>query len=103
MRRRDGHDGQGQGGMTGEQRGGGRRGDRGQAAVGRRAGEETAGETGGETGVASPLPVFLFPSELVFYSEQRNSHRRVLTLYNPYRFRISFKSQYLSVCVSVCV
>uniref|UniRef100_A0A4W6E5J3 MSP domain-containing protein n=1 Tax=Lates calcarifer TaxID=8187 RepID=A0A4W6E5J3_LATCA len=44
-----------------------------------------------ETGVASPLPVFLFPSELVFYSEQRNSHRRVLTLYNPYRFRISFK------------
>uniref|UniRef100_A0A4W6E5J8 MSP domain-containing protein n=1 Tax=Lates calcarifer TaxID=8187 RepID=A0A4W6E5J8_LATCA len=57
--------------MTGEQRGGGRRGDRGQA-----------------TGVASPLPVFLFPSELVFYSEQRNSHRRVLTLYNPYRFRI---------------
>ncbi|GAA6214851.1 motile sperm domain-containing protein 1-like [Lates japonicus] len=95
MRRRDGHDGQGQGGMTGEQRGGGRRGDRGQAGVGRRAGEETAGETagetGGETGVASPLPVFLFPSELVFYSEQRNSHRRVLTLYNPYRFRISFK------------
>ncbi|XP_018545900.2 motile sperm domain-containing protein 1, partial [Lates calcarifer] len=68
--------------------------ERGQGAGGgggRRAGEETAGETGGETGVASPLPVFLFPSELVFYSEQRNSHRRVLTLYNPYRFRISFK------------
>uniref|UniRef100_A0A3B4WW24 Motile sperm domain-containing protein 1 n=1 Tax=Seriola lalandi dorsalis TaxID=1841481 RepID=A0A3B4WW24_SERLL len=61
------------------------------------------GETGGESVVVPPLPVFLFPSELVFYSGQRNSHRRVLTLYNPYRFRISFKSQYLSVCLSVCL
>ncbi|XP_072232239.1 motile sperm domain-containing protein 1-like [Leuresthes tenuis] len=40
---------------------------------------------------AAPLPVFLFPSELVFHSEQRSSHRKVLTLYNPYAFRISFK------------
>ncbi|XP_071315441.1 motile sperm domain-containing protein 3-like isoform X2 [Trachinotus anak] len=84
MRRRDNHDGQGQSGME-EQ--GGRRGDMGQAAV-RQA---DRGETGGETGMVPPLPVFLFPSELVFYSGQRNSHRRVLTLYNPYRFRISFK------------
>ncbi|CDQ94735.1 unnamed protein product [Oncorhynchus mykiss] len=39
----------------------------------------------------SPLPIFLFPSELVFYSDQRSSHRRVLTLYNPYTFTIRFK------------
>ncbi|XP_038587910.1 motile sperm domain-containing protein 1-like [Micropterus salmoides] len=84
MRRRDSHDGRGQGGAA-EQ--GGRRGDRGQAVV-RQAGR---GDAGGETGAASPLPVFLFPSELLFYSEQRSSHRRVLTLYNPYSFSLSFK------------
>ncbi|XP_039996773.1 motile sperm domain-containing protein 1-like [Xiphias gladius] len=86
MRRRDIHDGQGQGGRTDN---------RGQVVVrqaGRgKTGGEMGGETGGEPGVVSPLPVFLFPTELVFYSDQRNSHRRVLTLYNPYRFRISFK------------
>uniref|UniRef100_A0A3P9D269 Motile sperm domain-containing protein 1-like n=1 Tax=Maylandia zebra TaxID=106582 RepID=A0A3P9D269_9CICH len=37
------------------------------------------------------LAVFLFPSEMVFYAEQRSSHRRVLTLYNPYNFTLSFK------------
>ncbi|XP_029381950.1 motile sperm domain-containing protein 1-like [Echeneis naucrates] len=78
MRRRDCNDGQG---------GGGRRGGMGQTTV-RQVGSE---ETGGETGVVPPLPVFLFPSELLFYSKHRNSHRRVLTLYNPYRFRISFR------------
>ncbi|XP_044040276.1 motile sperm domain-containing protein 1-like isoform X2 [Siniperca chuatsi] len=83
MRRKDSHDGRGQGG-TAEQ--GGRRGDRGRAAV-----RQAGGETGGETGGVSPLPVFLFPSELLFHSEQRSSHRRVLTLYNPYSFSLSFK------------
>lgn len=77
MRRRDGHDGQGEGGT----------GDRGQAAVRHVGGVEMAGETGG----VSPLPVFLFPSELIFYCEDRSSHRRVLTLYNPYNFNLSFK------------
>lgn len=77
MRRRDNHDGEGRGGLA-EQ--GGRRGVR-----------QAEGETGGETGGGSPLPVFLFPSELLFHSEDRNSHRRVLTLYNPYNFNLSFK------------
>ncbi|KAM8881884.1 motile sperm domain-containing protein 1-like isoform 2-T2 [Synchiropus picturatus] len=45
----------------------------------------------GETSGKSSLPVFVFPSELVFHSQHRNSHRRVLTLYNPYTFTISFK------------
>ncbi|XP_036404022.1 motile sperm domain-containing protein 1-like [Megalops cyprinoides] len=37
------------------------------------------------------LPVFLFPAELVFFAQQRSSHRRVLTLYNPYSFLLRFK------------
>lgn len=93
MRRKNSHDGQGQGG-TGEQ--GARKGDRGQAGV-RQAGE-TGGEVGGGGGV-SPLPVFLFPSELLFHSAETSSHRRVLTLYNPYNFNLSFKSQYC-LCLS---
>lgn len=44
-----------------------------------------------EPGAASPLPVFLFPSELLFHSAETSSHRRVLTLYNPYSFSLSFK------------
>lgn len=74
MRRRDNHDGQGQGGAAAEQ-----------------AGNRGVRRAGGETGGGSPLPVFLFPSELLFHSEDRNSHRRVLTLYNPYSFNMSFK------------
>ncbi|XP_041821012.1 motile sperm domain-containing protein 1-like isoform X2 [Chelmon rostratus] len=80
MRRKDNHDGKGQGG-TAEQ--GGRRWDRGETVVRQVSRVETGG--------ASPLPVFLFPSELVFHPEQRSSHRRVLTVYNPYSFSLSFK------------
>ncbi|XP_029932296.1 motile sperm domain-containing protein 1-like [Myripristis murdjan] len=88
MRRRDSRDGQGGAAAAGEgpRRWGGEAG-RGEA----RPGGETGGEAGGETGPRSPLPVFLFPSELLFYSKQRDSHRRVLTLYNPYCFSLSFK------------
>lgn len=39
------------------------------------------------------LPVFLFPTELVFYSQERSSHRKVLTLYNPYSFVLKFKGE----------
>lgn len=39
----------------------------------------------------TPLPVFLFPHELIFFSDQRSAHRRVLTLYNPYTFPLAFK------------
>ncbi|XP_030631880.1 motile sperm domain-containing protein 1-like [Chanos chanos] len=37
------------------------------------------------------LPVFVFPTELLFFSGQHSSHRRVLTLYNPYNFSVRFK------------
>uniref|UniRef100_A0A8P4G0E5 MSP domain-containing protein n=1 Tax=Dicentrarchus labrax TaxID=13489 RepID=A0A8P4G0E5_DICLA len=70
---------------------GGRRGDGGQAAVRQAGRAETGSETGGETGGVSPLPVFLFPSELLFHSADRKSHRRVLTLYNPYSFSLNYK------------
>ncbi|KAL0970773.1 hypothetical protein UPYG_G00247200 [Umbra pygmaea] len=46
-----------------------------------------------------PLPVFLFPAELVFYSGQRSSHKRVLTLYNPFTSTITFKM--LCTCPSI--
>lgn len=85
MRRRDNHDGRGQGGAA-------------EQLWGRREGLGQVGETEGETGGVASLPVFLFPSELLFHCEQRSSHRRVLTLYNPYSFRISFKSEDLSAC-----
>lgn len=94
MRRKDSHDGQGQSGMAEQGR---RRGDRGQAVV-RQAGMV---ELGGETGGVPRLPVFLFPSELLFYSEDRRTHRSVLTVYNPNSFSLSFRSQYMSVCLSV--
>ncbi|XP_070849375.1 motile sperm domain-containing protein 1-like [Chaetodon trifascialis] len=74
MRRKDGHDAGGRGGT---------------AEPGGRTAVRQAGRV--ETGGASPLSVFLFPSELMFYSEQRNSHRRVLTVYNPHSFTLSFR------------
>lgn len=48
-------------------------------------------EQGVPVGGAPQLAVFLFPSEMAFYAEQRSTHRRVLTLYNPYTFSLSFK------------
>ncbi|XP_018589009.1 motile sperm domain-containing protein 1 isoform X2 [Scleropages formosus] len=41
--------------------------------------------------VEGRLPVFVFPTELVFYANEQASHRQVLTLYNPYEFIIKFK------------
>ncbi|KAL4648277.1 motile sperm domain-containing protein 1-like [Arapaima gigas] len=37
------------------------------------------------------LPVFVFPTELVFYADEQASHKQVLTLYNPYEFALKFK------------
>ncbi|XP_031169631.1 motile sperm domain-containing protein 1-like [Sander lucioperca] len=84
MRRKNNHDvpGQGQGQGQGQ---GGRSGVTAATGVGATGG----GETGGVT--AATLPVFLFPSELLFFSEQRRCHRRVLTLYNPYSFTLDYK------------
>ncbi|XP_035377473.1 motile sperm domain-containing protein 1-like isoform X1 [Electrophorus electricus] len=53
---------------------------------------EGAEHGGVGAGTGTPrLPVFVFPTELVFYSTQHSTHRRVLTLYNPYSFPLRFK------------
>ncbi|XP_056295202.1 motile sperm domain-containing protein 1 [Pseudoliparis swirei] len=41
--------------------------------------------------VEGSLPVFVFPTELVFYADEQTSHKQVLTLYNPYEFALKFK------------
>ncbi|KAM7389416.1 hypothetical protein PAMP_023397 [Pampus punctatissimus] len=41
--------------------------------------------------VEGSLPVFVFPTELVFYADEQTSHKKVLTLYNPYEFALKFK------------
>lgn len=41
--------------------------------------------------VEGSLPVFVFPTELVFYADDQTSHKQVLTLYNPYEFALKFK------------
>lgn len=43
--------------------------------------------------VEGSLPVFVFPTELVFYGDDQTSHKQVLTLYNPYEFALKFKGQ----------
>ncbi|XP_063288101.1 motile sperm domain-containing protein 1 isoform X1 [Pelobates fuscus] len=37
------------------------------------------------------LPVFVFPTELIFYADDQSTHKQVLTLYNPYEFALTFK------------
>lgn len=44
--------------------------------------------------VEGSLPVFVFPTELVFYADDQTSHKQVLTLYNPYEFALKFKGQW---------
>lgn len=44
--------------------------------------------------VEGNLPVFVFPTELVFYADEQSSHKQVLTLYNPYEFALKFKGQF---------
>lgn len=43
--------------------------------------------------VEGNLPVFVFPTELIFYADEQTSHKQVLTLYNPYEFALKFKGQ----------
>ena len=48
------------------------------------------------------LPVFVFPEELQFLSEDESAHKQVLTLYNPYEFNIRFQGA-ATVSVRLCV
>ena len=42
-------------------------------------------------------PVFVFPGNLDFYLEDQTTHKRVLTLYNPYDSDIIFKGEKLKI------
>ncbi|XP_063428281.1 motile sperm domain-containing protein 1-like [Mytilus trossulus] len=37
------------------------------------------------------LPLFVFPSNLTFYSDDQSSHKQILTVYNPYDSPLKFK------------
>lgn len=37
------------------------------------------------------VPVFVFPVQLDFYFEDQTTHKRVVTIYNPYEFDVTFK------------
>ena len=37
------------------------------------------------------LPVFVFPSNVMFYFDEPSSFKQILNLYNPYDFAIKFK------------
>jgi hypothetical protein len=43
--------------------------------------------------VEGNLPVFVFPTELIFYADDQSTHKQVLTLYNPYEFALKFKGE----------
>ncbi len=37
------------------------------------------------------IPVFVFPVQIDFYLEDQTTHKRVVTIYNPYEFDVTFK------------
>jgi len=37
------------------------------------------------------VPVFVFPVQLDFYFDDQTTHKRVVTIYNPYEFDVTFK------------
>jgi len=37
------------------------------------------------------LPVFVFPNQLTFYLRDPQSHRQIMTIYNPYDFPVSYE------------
>jgi len=45
------------------------------------------------SGPSSPLlaPVFVLPEKLDFYVEDRTTHKRIFTIYNPYDADVKYK------------
>ncbi len=39
-------------------------------------------------------PVFVFPGNLDFYLDDQTTHKRVMTIYNPYETEITFKGKF---------
>lgn len=36
------------------------------------------------------VPVFVFPTALTFYTKSRQTHKQILSLYNPYEVPVEF-------------
>jgi hypothetical protein len=59
------------------------------------------------SGLASPsildgkVPVFVFPVQLDFYFEDQTTHKRVVTIYNPYEFDVTFKVKFPDLTFAV--
>ena len=59
------------------------------------------------SGLTSPsildgkVPVFVFPVQLDFYFEDQTTHKRVVTIYNPYEFDVTFKVSTRPVDISL--
>lgn len=52
----------------------------------------TSAGTGGPSSIMEgKIPVFVFPVQLDFYYEDQTTHKRVVTIYNPYEFDVTFK------------
>ena len=57
-------------------------------------GTRMASSSSSSGGGAAPRPVFVFPGALDFYLEDQTTHKRVLTIYNPFDVDIFFKGTY---------
>lgn len=42
-------------------------------------------------GLDGRVPVFVFPTALTFYLNDQSTHKQIVTIYNPYEFRISYQ------------
>ncbi|XP_068239465.1 motile sperm domain-containing protein 1-like isoform X2 [Palaemon carinicauda] len=42
-------------------------------------------------GLDGRVPVFVFPTTLTFYLNDPSTHKQIVTVYNPYEFRISYQ------------
>jgi len=47
--------------------------------------------TSGTNILDGKVPVFVFPVQLDFYHDDQTTHKRVVTIYNPYEFDVTFK------------
>ena len=45
--------------------------------------------------------MFVFPSQLDFYIDDQTTHKRVLTIYNPYDVEVAFKGSTEEVLLPV--
>lgn len=41
----------------------------------------------------SKIPVFVFPNSMTFLMEDKTTHKRILSLYNPYDYTIKYRGK----------